>query len=67
MLNANTKMMAIVGSRATMLYYNDLRTAGAQVRKVLLPKDYLRLWPVAVACQFVVVSAAAPGSRAGPW
>ena len=29
-------MMAIVGSRATMLYYNDLRTAGAQVRKVLL-------------------------------
>src|SRR5215204_7636538 len=22
-LNANTKMMAIVGSRATMLYYND--------------------------------------------
>ena len=35
-LNANTKMMAIVGSRATMLYYNDLRTAGAQVRKVLL-------------------------------
>jgi isoquinoline 1-oxidoreductase subunit beta len=36
MLNANTKMMAIVGSRATMLYYNDLRTAGAQVRKVLL-------------------------------
>ena len=29
-------MMAIVGSRATMLYYNELRTAGAQVRKVLL-------------------------------
>ena len=29
-------MMAIVGSRATMLYYNDLRIAGAQVRKVLL-------------------------------
>ena len=34
--NNNTKMMAIVGSRATMLYYNDLRIAGAQVRKVLL-------------------------------
>ena len=28
--------MWIVGSRATMLYYNELRTAGAQVRKVLL-------------------------------
>ena len=35
MLN-NNRMMAIVGSRATMLYYNDLRIAGAQVRKVLL-------------------------------
>jgi len=35
MLN-NDRMMAIVGSRATMLYYNDLRIAGAQVRKVLL-------------------------------
>jgi isoquinoline 1-oxidoreductase subunit beta len=32
----NAKAMAIVGSRAVMLYYNDLRTAGAQVRKVLL-------------------------------
>jgi isoquinoline 1-oxidoreductase beta subunit len=29
-------MMAIVGSRAVMLYYNQLRMAGAQVRKVLL-------------------------------
>ena len=36
MMNDNSRMMAIVGSRATMLYYNDLRTAGAQVRKVLL-------------------------------
>ena len=35
MLN-NSRMMWIVGSRATMLYYNQLRTAGAQVRKVLL-------------------------------
>src|SRR3954468_15350700 len=32
----NQKAMAIVGSRAVMLYFNDLRTAGAQVRKVLV-------------------------------
>jgi isoquinoline 1-oxidoreductase beta subunit len=32
----NAKAMAIVGSRAVMLYYNDLRMAGAQVRKVLI-------------------------------
>lgn len=36
MFNNNQRMMAIVGSRATMLYYADLRTAGAQVRKVML-------------------------------
>jgi isoquinoline 1-oxidoreductase beta subunit len=36
MMNNNPRMMAIVGSRATMYYYSDLRTAGAQVRKVLL-------------------------------
>ena len=36
MMNNNQRMMAIVGSRATMLYYADLRTAGAQVRKVML-------------------------------
>ncbi|HKU46698.1 MAG TPA: molybdopterin cofactor-binding domain-containing protein [Burkholderiales bacterium] len=32
----NSKAMAIVGSRAVMLYYNELRNAGAQVRKVLI-------------------------------
>jgi hypothetical protein len=32
----NARAMAIVGSRAVMLYYNDLRVAGAQVRKVLV-------------------------------
>jgi isoquinoline 1-oxidoreductase beta subunit len=32
----NSRAMAIVGSRAVMLYYNQLRTAGAQVRKVLV-------------------------------
>lgn len=32
----NQRSMLIAGSRAVMLYYNDLRIAGAQVRKVLL-------------------------------
>ena len=32
----NQRMMQIVGSRATQLYFNDLRMTGAQVRKVLI-------------------------------
>lgn len=32
----NARGMSIVGSRAVMLYFNDLRLAGAQVRKVLI-------------------------------
>lgn len=32
----NARNMAIVGSRAVMLYYEQLRMAGAQVRKVLI-------------------------------
>src|SRR6185436_10771792 len=41
----NSKQMAIVGSRAVMLYYNDLRIAGAQVRKVLI-NNAAEMWGV---------------------
>ena len=34
--NGLSSVTNVVGSRATMLYYADLRTAGAQVRKVML-------------------------------
>ena len=44
----NRRMMAIVGSRAVQLYFNDLRTAGAQVRKVLL-QNAAQKWGVDVA------------------
>jgi isoquinoline 1-oxidoreductase subunit beta len=30
------RVMTVTGSRAVMMYWNDLRTAGAQVRKVLI-------------------------------
>ena len=42
------RMMWIVGSRAVMLYYTQLRTAGAQVRKVLLA-NAAEKWGVDVA------------------
>jgi isoquinoline 1-oxidoreductase beta subunit len=42
------RMMAIVGSRATQLYFNDLRNAGAQVRKVLL-QNAAEKWGVSAA------------------
>ena len=35
-LTLNKQSMMIVGSRAVMMYYTDLRMAGAQVRKALL-------------------------------
>jgi isoquinoline 1-oxidoreductase beta subunit len=40
--------MAIVGSRAVMLYYQDMRMAGAQVRKVLM-QAAAKKWGVDVA------------------
>jgi isoquinoline 1-oxidoreductase subunit beta len=42
------RAMAIVGSRAVQLYYNDLRKAGAQVRKVLM-MNAAETWKVDVA------------------
>ena len=35
-VNRDQRSMAITGSRAVQMYYADLRTAGAQVRKVLV-------------------------------
>ncbi len=37
--------MAIVGSRATQLYFNDMRMAGAQVRRVLI-NNAAKMWKV---------------------
>jgi isoquinoline 1-oxidoreductase beta subunit len=47
-ISGNARMMAIVGSRAVMLYYDQLRTAGAQVRKVLI-QNAAEKWGVAAA------------------
>lgn len=33
---SGTRVMTVTGSRAVMMYWNDLRNAGAQVRKVLI-------------------------------
>ncbi|MGH8669818.1 MAG: molybdopterin cofactor-binding domain-containing protein, partial [Burkholderiales bacterium] len=46
--NNNSKAMAIVGSRAVMRYYEQLRLAGAQVRKVLLA-NAAEKWGVSAA------------------
>jgi isoquinoline 1-oxidoreductase beta subunit len=43
-----SRSMMIVGSRAVMLYYDDMRIAGAQVRKVLL-QAAAKKWGVDVA------------------
>src|SRR5262245_56330740 len=42
------QLMWIVGSRAVQLYYNQLRTAGAQVRKVLI-QNAAQKWGVDAA------------------
>src|SRR6478672_11123422 len=34
--SSGRRVMTVTGSRAVMMYWNDLRTAGAQVRKVLI-------------------------------
>ncbi|MFM2128532.1 MAG: hypothetical protein RL477_78, partial [Pseudomonadota bacterium] len=39
----DSRSMAITGSRAVMYYYNDVRMAGAQVRRVLLDAAAARL------------------------
>ena len=41
----NQRDMAIVGSRATQLYFNDMRLAGAQVRRVLI-NNAAKMWKV---------------------
>ncbi|MQA65749.1 MAG: molybdopterin-dependent oxidoreductase [Alphaproteobacteria bacterium] len=43
-----SKSMAIVGSRAVQMYYNDVRIAGAQVRRVLLDAAAAK-WKVPVS------------------
>lgn len=47
-MSRGERSMAIVGSRAVMMYYDDLRVAGAQVRKVLIANAAER-WGVSAA------------------
>jgi isoquinoline 1-oxidoreductase beta subunit len=46
--SGNERIMTIAGSRAVMMYFNDLRVAGAQVRKVLL-ENAAEKWGVSAA------------------
>ena len=62
----NQRMMAIVGSRAVQLYYSNLRTAGAQVRKVLLA-NAAEKWGVDAATLKTEPGAVVnPGQRLAP-
>ena len=61
--------MMIVGSRAVMMYYTDLRMAGAQVRKVLL-QNAAEKWGVDAATlrsEPSVVINPANGQRLSLW
>jgi isoquinoline 1-oxidoreductase beta subunit len=59
------RSMAIVGSRAVQMYYNDLRLAGAQVRKVLLANaaERWKVEPAALRTEPGVVVNPANGQR----
>ena len=61
----SSRSMAIVGSRAVMLYYDDMRKVGAQVRKVLLQaaaKNW-RIDPAELTTEPNVVTHRASGRR----
>ena len=68
-LTLNKQSMMIVGSRAVMMYYTDLRMAGAQVRKVLL-QNAAEKWGVDAATlrtEPSVVINPANGQRSDLW